>query len=147
MLADEPALETEKRIFRAATWLAKGMARAIAVRAAAEEWDISPQQARFYIQRAERILRVGVRKEAARLIEIHVKRREIMALEAWYGGDLALALKIYDSQAKLQGLLDIKDPNGESIRLGELINEVEAANRTREAVQADGEPPESEDSD
>lgn len=126
MLADEPTFEAETRIQEVAVWLAKGLPRVSCVRAASEEFEVGERQAREYVRHAEqRLRRISSGKEARELIGIHVARREVMALAAWHNGDLALALKIFDSQARLQGLFDIKDAAGGLIHLDQLAYEIE----------------------
>ena len=68
-------------------------------------WNLKERMIREYMARADDLLIARQDKDQAKLIAMHLARREAMLARAINAADYRVALSILDSMAKLQGLV------------------------------------------
>jgi hypothetical protein len=69
-----------------------------------QSWDVSERQIRNYIAAADRLVKERFDAHAGHLLARHLLQRRLLYAHAVGAGDFSTALRVLDSEAKLEGL-------------------------------------------
>jgi hypothetical protein len=72
--------------------------------AAEQNWGVSERQIRNYIAAADKLMKERFDSRAEHLLARHLLQRRLLYAHALGAGDFSTALRILDSEAKLEGL-------------------------------------------